>query len=451
MHTLELVKKARPKPLREAAPSTPEAVSAIVQRCLAQGREERFQSAADLERAVTEHMYEQRVVAGAAELREFVASLGAAPAQQPRDIDEALQMGMELPPLEGGSRTLTGPSAPPAPAQGTPVAPTGSTIAGPGNRLVLTGLVGIIAVLLFFNIWNIVSDRTRKQGGALDEAGTRQAAISAAARSDKKDRAHGQPAPAATHEEMTAPAPAPPLPVPAVRLDAKGGTPEATVRGQDFIEITGVPDGATLAIAGTEVSLTPDNKYGRPPGDLVLVEVEKPHFKPFAVEIGREVKTISVEMEPERRTVRVLAEPPQAVIVADGRELGPPPQEVRVQGDEVVRVQGRLSGYTTDTAHVSLESGHTVTLRLEPESGASVTFRPVPADAVVHLDGLTITAPSGGWKTTTRSLKPGPHQVEIDAGDHKGVPVRFSLKPGESLVLGQCDSEGCANAPSDPR
>ncbi len=222
----------------------------------------------------------------------------------------------------------------------------------------------------------------------------------------------------ATSEDVTATSPA-------VGADAVG--PEA--RGESGA--AGVADGvarpADDAVAAAGLTLT-DGGDAAAEGEDGGSAVSGPAGGPESLDAG------SAATAPALARLRVDVDPPGARVTVAGIGSGRAPFEVEVPVGERVLVRAEAEGREARSQTVVLEGARVLRLVLPVRARGSVSFRVLPADAAVTLDGVAVpVGPTGLVREL--ALDPGPHTLVATLPDGRAVSRRFDVEAGETVNL----------------
>ncbi len=163
-----------------------------------------------------------------------------------------------------------------------------------------------------------------------------------------------------------------------------------------LLAVTTAPEvAAELRIGGARRGELPGAAVELPAGRYAL-EVRAAGYEPRSeevdvagfgerTEVHLELKKL--EAPPPPAVLALDSRPPGADLLVDGEYLGRAPQRLQRPPGGAIEVTALLPGYAPARATLALESGEQRrALKLEPRLGA-VELRPVPAAAVVRIDG----------------------------------------------------------------
>ncbi|MFO0745607.1 MAG: serine/threonine-protein kinase, partial [Myxococcota bacterium] len=394
--TLDRVRFHDPGPLSAVAPHVPEDLSAWVVKLLSKTPEARFASADEAMKALRSYMLRSGEMAGARELGEWVAAVEAALPPGLRgaptggmSLDDVLRLGLggvgQGPHTVDVSAVVRTPSAPLPPLR--PLTPSELAPAAPAPALVTPaatpamGLppkrtrVTLIALLVVLNLALIA------------------VVLLLVLREDN-----------------------PPPAEPDARVAALDAAPSADVE----------------APADTAVAAAPD---ALPPPDAAIAT---PPPMTAGATLGEGLAELGDELLGEDVELTVRTSPPNASVVAAG--LGPlgPGRKLVVRRGTIVRFKVSAPDFQPGGATVVAgDDDPIVSVALKAIARGSVTFRFLPANALVSVDGHAVAA--GRSNLLTLPLPIGPHTLVIAAGEAR-LSRPFEVREDETTNLGTLDA-----------
>ena len=459
LRTLDLVRAGRYAPLGEQRPDLPEAVAAIVDRCLATRAEDRFRSAAELEQAVLAYQMEERCVVSPHELARFVAQFkGPRTPTQPIGLDQALNQQLDAllgPPTTGRRSTQVArtPSAPGGPPVGDapglrmdtgttgarhhpPVLPDTEIPRASKNRIALAFLALLVGVLVTLNLVTLKKLNQQSDGGP--------SPIPAVTPSP--------PRPWLTPTPPTGPAARlTPDPIAAARRESDDagvgrsrlgpehvvGPPAPASVGPAYVRLDDLPRDAVVTLGGTVVTAAADGRYPVPPGDgpiaLKVTAVGRADFSTSLARGPDAAAAVKVRMDALRRVVRIVAVPSRAAVWVGGKEVATGSYRVTVTADRPVKGQVVLDGWISKSFTARYGGPRTVTVSLTAKEMGSFMIRVLPFDAEVRLDGKVIHR-SGNL--VVGKVDPGSHKIVIRTRDGAKKTITFTVRAGATRKLG---------------
>ncbi len=477
---LERVKKAAPADIRTLRPEISAPVADVVHRCLAVTPVARFQSAADLLEAIRERLQDLSETAFETRLAEFVRDLFPASAgetvqddagdEAPRSpglgVDDLLAVQLQQA-SQGHPSAGEEPSGEPPSRATVSTFPTpkserdsvsrqsqisGEAGAGRGksvNSILFLGLLAIIAVLLFFNIRNVLEPRTFPRQPVDPPANLAPSRPQSPPVTDSDlaplpdgvpDDMPEAPSPIAAASpatpDVTMPeehALTPPRPAPAPTPPA-----EEPLRAT---RLSGLANGARVFVNDSPVTPGEDDTLLLPARGPLEIEVRKPHHEVFTLQVEENQSVpdeVKISMAPLRHSVTVESSPPGAELSFDGRPVGFAPRRAWLSPGTRIEVRAELDGHHDTTETLRFGGPSVVELRLAPHEPGMVSFRFFPSDAVVKIDGRRLE--TGQSNLVEHSLPPGEHNMVLQSLDGALELKRsFVVRSGETVRLGTMD------------
>jgi serine/threonine-protein kinase len=406
--TLKLiVDKEYPRP-SEVRPGYPPGLERIVMKALAKSRDERYQSAREMQADLEAFVREERIPVSTVSLTSWMQFLfedklaqqkeALSDIKQLADVIAAQQGGM----YEGGTATGTG--------TGTASAAFLASLPPPPKRSNAAPIaaVAIVVALVAGGIFYL------RHEDALREAAARDAERNAA---------------------------------------ATGAAPEAA-QAKGSIEITTKPDGAAIWINGDLRSeVTPARIDKLPLGKEIKLKLTKEGFEAFRADVtltdAEPTKKLAAEMKTGSVTVILKIDPPPTVWL-DGKPWKG--ERTKIEGlsaGEEHKIVVSASGFQAKTYVVNAQQGETKTISdtLPKDTGGSAGGAPPPKDdktaqpaAAGGAPGKVRVGSKGGFCNVTvngASYGPTPVEAQVPAGS-----VRVSCKPANGPAQQQVVSVG---------
>jgi hypothetical protein len=203
------------------------------------------------------------------------------------------------------------------------------------------------------------------------------------------------------------------------------------------IEIDGAAAGSAVTVEGRSRGEVPLLAPLRVAAGSHVVRVYKQGFEPFEARVevagGKSVR-VEARLRPLARTGRLQINEQAGLaldVVVDGNVVGKVPWDgLLAPGEHAVALRGE-GDWGTVPVRVVVEEDRTVPLTLAAEElTASLRVEPVPVNAGVAIDGVTVSR--GVWEGRLRA---GEHHVEIAAPGFRVESRRLTLARGRREVL----------------
>ena len=196
--------------------------------------------------------------------------------------------------------------------------------------------------------------------------------------------------------------------------------------------------GAHIEIDGEPVATAPTEPLELPPGEhevAITAERHRPFLATVEIAGGGETTALEAPLEPAWAEVKVVSEPPGALLRIDGREVGPTPQTVELlEGRRGLALS--LAGYKPRQSTVDVVAGEPRTLptvRLVPADG-NLTLTSEPSGAAVTVDGVY-----RGETPADLDLAPGRYMLRLQKAGYASAARPVEIDPAtareEHVVL----------------
>jgi hypothetical protein len=203
-----------------------------------------------------------------------------------------------------------------------------------------------------------------------------------------------------------------------------------------LVEVDGAEPGAEIAVDGLQRGEYPLAAPLRARVGTHVVRVVKEGFEPFEARVevaGGKLERVDARLRPLRRAgrLRVIEQSGRALVVlVDGSVVGKTPWDGQLSpGEHAVALRGE-GDVGTPPMRVVVEESRTVPLTLSAEElAAALRVEPVPANATVAIDGVTVGR--GVWEGRLRA---GPHRIEIAAPGFLPASEGVDILRGEQRV-----------------
>ena len=218
-----------------------------------------------------------------------------------------------------------------------------------------------------------------------------------------------------------------------IRLDLPVGTGTGS-----RLTLTSAPSGATVAIDGKEIGITPWSGEVKPGNHKVTV-VTKGFLKEeriVQVQPSRDADvTFALNREPGPGRLHIETEPPEAVVSIDGQQVGTSPYTGDVApGEHLLDVSN--DGYKTIQQQLQLDPGQQLSLKLALTQAQAGQVPPLvavasdPQGAQLFLDGKLV----GPTPIKARST-PGPHEIKLGLDGYISRTGKINLPDSRDFEL----------------
>ncbi len=199
------------------------------------------------------------------------------------------------------------------------------------------------------------------------------------------------------------------------------------------VQVTSVPEGATVSIGDEDLGTTPGSIPVMAGGRELVVQLDgyKIWRQLLTVEAGQQLSLPPIELQPADGLLTVTSKPAGAAVSIDGRYRGSTPVEAELAPGRSYEVIVSKPGFSTEKRRVSLDSrkGKSIQVSLEARVG-EVVIRPLPKDAEVLVDGRSL-----GTGEQRLSLPARSTAVVVRRAGYADYNDEITPKPGLPQVL----------------
>ncbi len=184
------------------------------------------------------------------------------------------------------------------------------------------------------------------------------------------------------------------------------------------ISIKSNPSGATVFIDGREIGITPVSASELTPG-MHNVDVRMDGYEDWKESIdiipNKEVK-LTPTLQVKFGSVSIDSDPPNAIILMNGKEVGPTPSSVSELLPGKHKVEIIKEGYLDWVKDIDIIPDKEITLSATLQIKAvTISIKSEPSDAKAFIDGKV----AGTTPLTITTLKPGTHKLEVMLAGHE--------------------------------
>jgi len=182
------------------------------------------------------------------------------------------------------------------------------------------------------------------------------------------------------------------------------------------LTLTSVPSGATAALDGKEIGITPWAGEVRPGSHKISITSKgyRKEERNVQVQPNRDADlTFALNREPGPGKLHIETDPPEALVSIDGEQAGTSPFTGDIApGDH--QLEASKEGYKTIAQQLSIDRGQHLSLKLAMQPAQAGQVPPLiaaasdPQGAQLYLDGKLMGTTGLKFRST-----PGPHEIKL--------------------------------------